>query len=800
MNHTLTLSPYGEKIFLDRYSRKDPASSIPIGSRVLYTDPDTRQKEAGLTVLVDGNQVHVQADNGNQLVFRREELDHPLEDVGQTLERVAQAAAGKDEQLLERFRAILHNKRFIPAGRILESLGSGRSTTGVNCFVLPCPHDSREGIFTSLRQMAELMCKGGGVGINYSSLRPANAYVAGVNGRSSGAVSWMEMFSHVTNLIIQGGSRRGAQMAMMAVWHPDVREFINLKRDNARATGCNMSVIVSDEFMAAVDAGEDWVLKFPDTSHADYNQEWDGDLGAWEAKGLPVVAWSRLPAKDLWDSICSSAHACAEPGIWFQDQANSARPSGGRLIATNPCGEQGLPAYSVCNLGHIYLPAFLVGNAWDALGDTYLDVNALDAAVRSGVRFLDRVVDETKYPLSETARQQMLERRVGLGTLGLGEYLIRRGVRYGSGAALKECRTIYRHIAYAAYDESATLATEHGPAPNWNPDQFVSSTFGRRLEKEFPELHERVRRFGLRNVTLLTQAPTGTTGTMLGTSSGIEPYYLLEWKRKSRLGMHVERATPVEEYRAYKPDGDLPSYFVTANDLSAFEHVAMQAAIQEWTDASISKTINLPREATVQDVEDAYRTLYTLGCKGGTVYRDGSRDVQVLAAVDEPKPEKKTFKAAAVPSVRPSMTSSRQTPGGKVHVHLTVDHDGQPLEVFCDSGRSGSETHALMEAMGRLASLVLRVDDSMSPSARLEAVVSQLRGIGGSNSVGLGPNRVLSIADGVALALWDAWSAVVPQPSAPVALGLDLCPQCQNTTLQKASGCENCLNCDYSRC
>lgn len=1046
--NSLTLSALGEKIFLDRYSKKDPIGKIPAGARVLFTHPHTRQKEVGKATKVsdNGRFLWVQDSDGEVHPMRREEVDFPQETVTQALDRVATAAAGGRVDLEDRFAHILHNRQFIPAGRILESLGSGQTTTGVNCFVLPCPQDSRSGILHTLSQMTELMCKGGGVGINYSSLRPANAYVAGVNGRSSGAVSWMELFSFMTNLIIQGGSRRGAQMAMMAIWHPDVQQFIDLKRDNSRATGCNMSVVVSDEFMLAVRDDKEWVLRFPDTSSPDYNSLWDGDLEAWEARGLPTTVWSVVQARDLWDSICSSAHACAEPGVWFQDVANKARPSGNKMVATNPCvtgdtliatvergpvtfeelarsgadvkvwswdpdtkqacvrwmrrphktremaellevefdsglklrltpdhslytfrgkkvkardlkigksvrayavsrhkdgqlrahngdsgnryahhlvweevngpipegyvihhknenpednrvenlelvtpiehnrlhyparhangfqghknfpevlqkardrelgvgnhkvvairqaepadvyngmvegthtyvicdpeyrgasgvgvfsgivsancGEQGLPGFSVCNLGHLYLPAFLQGDAWTIDG-SILNTEALCSATRAGVRFLDRVVDVTKYPIPEAAQQQAFERRVGLGTLGLGEYLIRRGVRYGSEEAIAECEALYKMIAFSAYDESATMAQEFGPAVGWDPDQFVRSTFGRRLEKHFPELHEKVRRSGLRNVTLLTQAPTGTTGTMLGTSTGIEPYYLFEQVRKSRLGEHVERARIVEDYRSVHPGGDLPDYFVTTAQLKPIEHVRMQAAIQAWTDASISKTINMPRETTVDQVREVYWELWSSGCKGGTIYRDGSRDVQVLRAPDpvvEAAPQAPQPKQ--IPSVRPSMTASRTTPGGRVHVHLTVDKDsGDPLELFCDSGRSGSETHALMEAMGRLASLVLRVNDSMTPRQRLEEIAQQLRGIGGSNSVGMGPNRVLSIADGVALALWDAWQGLSgSHDKAPSPEGLDLCPSCQNTTLQKASGCEDCSSCGYSRC
>jgi ribonucleotide reductase alpha subunit len=1042
----VVLSPLGEKIFLDRYSRKNPLEDLMEGNMVLYRDQTTGQKEIGSIVGMDTQGLRVRPRDlaayqlSGDLSLRRDELDHPVESVAQTFQRVARGVAGADADLFAQFDSIL-GKHFIPAGRILESVGTGVNTTGMNCFVLPSPKDSREGIFSTLQQMAELMCKGGGVGINYSSLRPENSYVAGVNGRSSGAVSWLELFSYVTNLIIQGGSRRGAQMAMMADWHPDILKFVNLKRQDNRATGCNMSVVVSDKFMAAVEAGSSWDLRFPDTSHSKYNELWDGDLSGWENKGLPVVVWATIQASELWDTIVSSAHACAEPGLWFIDRANLDRPGGSKMVATNPCvtgdtmiatvergpvsfetlaqegkdvkiwswdpehkqacvrwmrrphktreqaelleitfdsglklrvtpdhslytfrgkkvkardltvgksvrayavsrhrdgqlrahngdsgtryahqlvweatngpiptgyvlhhknenpednrlenlelltpeehnrthyaarrangfqghknfpevlqkarerelgvgnhkvvaicqvgpadvyngmvegthtyvicdpeyrgasgdgvfsgivsancGEQGLPPFGVCNLGHLIMPSFVDRDFWG--GGGLFNKTALVGAVRVAVEFLDRIVDVTHYPVPATKTRQMLERRIGLGTVGLGEALIRMGLRYGGKEAVELCDSVYSVIAEAAYSKSADLAQQLGPAPSWCQDTFAASGFGGRIRKRFPVLFEKVMDLGLRNVCLLTQAPTGTVGTMLGTSTGIEPYYLLEWQRNSRLGSHTERAKVLDDYIRDTGETTLPEYFVTAMDLDPQEHVAVQAAIQTWTDASISKTINCPKEWTVEQVGAVYKSLYTSGCKGGTVYRDGCRSEQVLEAVT-PAAEKPKRKRRKYPTARPSVTASRETPGGTVHVHLTRDpDDSAPLEIFCDAGRSGSEVRALMEAMGRVMTLVLRVTDE-TPEERLAIMIGQLRGIGGSNSVGMGPNRVLSMPDGVAAALVDAsaWSGDVAK--IPEKMGLDVCPSCAGITLQRASGCENCASCGFSRC
>lgn len=798
----VSLSPLGEKIFLDRYSLKNPVQSVPLGAVALYVDPETGQKEVGRVIGTTANEVTLENQQGSAVVFRREEIDHPQETVEQALLRVAKAAAEEDTVLFEAYQQALLQGRFIPAGRILESLGSGQETTACNCFVLPCPKDSRAGILHTLHEVTELMCRGGGVGVNFSSLRPAHSYVAGVNGRSSGSVSWLELFSFMTHLIIQGGSRRGAQMAMLGIWHPDIETFINLKRDNQKATGCNLSVIVSDEFMATVEADGLWSLQFPDTKSEAYDREWDGDLSSWVAKGYPVNVWKVVSARELWRSIMEAAHASAEPGVWFQDTANRARISGKKLIATNPCAEEGLPPYGVCNLGHLNLSAFVRGVAWDSESHApHFDFDALLWTTRAAVRFLDRVVDVSKYPLQETAHQQVLDRRIGLGTLGLGEALIRLGIQYGSPEALEFCEKVYSTIACTALDESCELAIENTPAPAWDPDQFARSTFGSRIKACDPALFDKITRNGLRNVCLTTQAPTGTVGTMLNTSTGIEPYYLLEWDRRGRLGLHRERARVVEEYRQQHPDGPLPDYFLTSSELTPRAHVDMQAVIQRWTTSSISKTVNLPREATVEDVQAVYEQLYVQGCKGGTVYRDGSRDVQVLEAPKEkaaPAPEKP--KRRKIPQVRSSVTASRKTPSGKVHIHLTLDDQLNPLEVFCDSGRSGSEVRALMEAVGRLASLVLRVGDETGPKERLTRIYEQLSGLGGTNSIGMGPNRVSSLVDGVAKAIWDAWESLVPSAEKPVMLGLDICPDCHNSTLQNASGCSSCEACGYSRC
>jgi hypothetical protein len=342
------------------------------------------------------------------------------------------------------------------------------------CFVVPSPKDSRRGIIETLSNMMEIMSRGGGVGINVSSLRPKHAYVKGVNGRSSGAVSWGGLYSFVTGLIEQGGSRRGALMLILNDWHPDLLEFINAKREAGKITNANISVGVSDAFMKAVEQDADWQLLFPDTSDPDYDESWDGDLAAWQARGKPVVVHKTVKAREIWNTIIESAWASAEPGVYFRERANQMSNSWyypeGQLVCTNPCGEQPLPAWGICNLGAIHLAKFVTPERevlWEDLG----------RAVRYGIRFLDNVIDATPYFFEENEHQQTAERRVGLGTMGLGEMLIRLGIRYGSPESERFIDQLYEFIAAEAYLASAAYAAEKGAFPRFEAEKLLQSGY-----------------------------------------------------------------------------------------------------------------------------------------------------------------------------------------------------------------------------------------------------------------------------------------------------------------------------------
>ena len=793
----------GEKILLDRYALKDTEKrSLAAGDLVVACiDTRTGQREVGTARVVRDDSVDVELRGGDTVELPLAHVDKPIEtNARQVQERVARGIAAVEEPQVrqhweERFRWLLDSWRFVPGGRILSAAGTDQELTFYNCYVIPSPHDSRRGIVDTLATMMEIMARGGGVGINISSLRPRHSYVRGVNGRSSGAVSWGALYSFVTGLIEQGGSRRGALMLMCDVWHPDLLEFIGAKREMGRITNANISVAISDDFMAAVRADGTWDLAFPDTDDADYERSWDGDLAAWRARGKGVTVHRRMRAREIWTAIVESAWASAEPGVWFKERANRMSNSGyyAPLVCTNPCGEQPLPGWSVCNLGALNLARFVDGGelAWEELG----------TAVRTAVRFLDNVVDATPYFSPENRAQQLAERRVGLGTMGLAEALISLGVRYGSTESVALLDRLYGFIAREAYLASAQLAAQKGTFPRYHAEHYLDSGFMRQMP---PAVRDAVRVNGARNVTILTQAPTGTTGTMVGTSTGIEPFYSWSYTRTGRLGSHQEQVAVVERWRRLHPGQPLPDFFVTAMELTPEEHVRVQAAIQRWVDSSISKTCNVPADYTVADTRRLYELMYELGCKGGTIYRDGSRDQQVLSVNGSDQVGSATAAAAPAeqPKVRPlpprrqGVTVSKPTPVGTAHITMNDDESGSPLEVFVEVGRGGSDLKVMAEAVGRLMSLVLRMVSALSPVERIGHIVGQLKGIGGSRSHGFGAARVRSLPDAVAQALERNYLA-----SDSVAKELtDLCPSCGEATLVHQEGCARCRNCDYSQC
>lgn len=627
----------------------------------------------------------------------------------------------KKAEWFQKFYQELVNLNFIPAGRVLYGAGAGTEVTFFNCYVMPFVQDSREGISEHRKQVMEIMSRGGGVGTNGSTLRPRNTLARGVNGKSSGSVSWLDDIAKLTHLVEQGGSRRGAQMIMLADWHPDIIEFIISKMQNPRIlrfllettkdetikkyakeklkfspltesersmyqgianyktipghggfsekniadaeeklatggnfsvhnseflTGANISICLTKEFMTAVENDTAYELRFPDVESYDaeemkvYNEEWHkvGDVREWEKQDHKVRVYRKIQAKELWNLINICATYSAEPGIFFIDNANdmtNAKAYGQQVVATNPCGEQPLAPYSVCNLAAVNLAEMA-----DKETKT-VNFEKLRQTVAVGVRMQDNVIDATPYFLEDNKNQALGERRVGLGVMGLHDLLIYCETEYGSEEGNVLIDKVFETIATTAYETSVELAKEKGSFPflvgttdeetNRLRQAFTQTGF---MQKMPERVREAILETGIRNSHLLTVAPTGSTGTMVGVSTGLEPYFSFSYFRSGRLGKFIEvKADIVQDYLDRHPEADpdqLPSWFVSAMELSPEAHADVQCVIQRWIDSSISKTVNAPKGYSVEQVEKVYERLYRGGAKGGTVYVDGSRDSQVL--------------------------------------------------------------------------------------------------------------------------------------------------------------------------
>jgi ribonucleoside-diphosphate reductase alpha chain len=571
-------------------------------------------------------------------------------DIDQAWQRVAGAIADTPEENAS-FYALLKDFKFVPGGRILSGAGAESEKTFYNCYVIPVEaahptdhypndypgNDSREAIFDTIKTMVDIMSRGGGVGINWSVLRPSGSYLTRISGSSSGPVGWMDVASKAVGEVIQGGSRRGAAMFMMDDWHPDVMKFIDAKRDNTKITNANISVSVSDRFMEAVENDEEWNLVFPDTTHPAYNKEWDGDLARWQAEGRPVRTYLTVKAVDLWTSLAEAAWSSGEPGVVFIERYNKLSTANGaeRIISVNPCGEQGLGAYSVCNLGAMNLDAYVRTYPQTNEGQA-VDFNwfSFRNDVATAINFLDNVIDKNYYFLPQTKNQQRKLRRIGLSVMGLADALVRLGIRYGSEESVKFTEDVFRTMKDAAIEESSRLGYIKGKASAWEDSMWDRPYLREYLDRKgssrlYHHHGSGESKQGLRNLFLLTQAPTGTTSLLAGVNSGIEPYFNLRTWREDRTGGRYVYAKAVESLGLDEAVA-WPDYVVTSQQVPIEEHIAVQSAVQKWVDSSVSKTINAPREQTVEETKKAFTMAYKAGLKGIAYYRDGSRDVQVL--------------------------------------------------------------------------------------------------------------------------------------------------------------------------
>ncbi len=805
----------------------------------------------------------------------KDDQGEPVEEPQDLFWRVARTIAAADEAygataddvkaLAGAFYDLMASRVWMPNSPTLMNAGRPLGQLSA-CFVLPVEDslsNQQSGIYDTLRHMALVHQSGGGTGFSFSRLRPKNDVVRSTMGVASGPVSFMSLYDASTEVVKQGGTRRGANMGILRVDHPDILEFISCKDDITKVTNFNISVAVTDAFMRAVEAGRPYDLVHPRTGE--------------------VVG--QLDAREVFRTIVHGAWKTGEPGVFFIDQANRYNPVPrlGSYEATNPCGEQPLLAYDVCNLGSINVGAFVKDGA--------VDWEGLRRAVRLCTHFLDNVIDVNRYPLPEITDLARRIRRIGLGVMGWADFLIGLGIPYNSEEAIDWARRLMRFVDEEAKVESERLAEQRGVFPEWGmsiwgPDATCArDANGDRVRPE--------RR--LRNCNLTTVAPTGTISIIASCSSGIEPLFAVAFMRNQagvlmpdvneqfvtiarREGWYGDELINriAEEGHIHFPE--VPErwqqVFVTAHDVSPEWHIRMQAAFQEHTDSAISKTCNFPHEATEDYVRDIYELAFRLGCKGVTVYRDGSRDLQVLSTGKTAKkvqeqtgavPAERTGRDSQVTELkstiaelemelqitrkrlhevesenlqrrakrsRPELlrgtTRRLETPLGTLYVTITEDDRGQPFEMFMSLGKAGGALMADVEAIGRLISLALR------SGVPIKEIHRQLRMISSDRAVGLGPHKVLSVPDAVGIAI-ERWmqdkqgvqqdlletgtpaeprATPVAPPPAPAA-GPDgmlyeferlnaeqhagACPDC-GSQLEFAEGCMKCHVCGFSEC
>lgn len=673
-----------------------------------------------------------------------------------------------------KFFDLLTSLKFLPNSPTLMNAGRPLGQLAA-CFVLPV-EDSMEAIFDSLKNAALIHKSGGGTGFSFSRLRAKNSMVGSTGGVASGPVSFMKIFNTATEQVKQGGTRRGANMGILRVDHPDILEFITCKKNNDTLNNFNISVAVTDAFMQAV------------TENADY------DLVDPVSKKVAGT----LNAAEVYELLINNAWQNGDPGIIFLDKINADNPTPalGEIESTNPCGEQPLLPMEACNLGSINLALF-VKETGDKLE---IDYDDLEKVVHSAMHFLDNTIDMSIFPLPEIKKMVQGNRKVGLGVMGFADMLYKMKIGYNTEQALELARQVMSFIQRTAIEASVELAKQRGNFKNYNKSIFKDSGLPRR------------------NATCTTIAPTGTLSILGNCSSGIEPLFALSFVRNvmdndkllevnpyfevaarangfysDELMEEISAKGSVHEIEAVPPA--LRKIYVTAHDISPEWHMRMQAAFQEFTDNAVSKTVNMPAEATVEDVREVYDLAYKLGCKGITIYRDGSKEEQVLSFGKHVAADNNGIDNAAVrqrPDILTGFTAKMRTGMGELYVTIN-EIDGRPFEVFATIGKSGRSTTAKTEAIGRLISLAFRSGISV------DKVVRQLKGIGGEHPVFQNGGLVLSIPDGIARILEKQYLAKEIKPSAANSLLGETCPEC-GQTISFEEGCMMCHFCGFNKC
>jgi len=748
-------------------------------------------------------------------------IDQTIED---TWMRVASALAGAEKTQdqatwTQRFYEALSDYRFLPAGRILSGAGTKRRVTLFNCFVMGTISDDMAGIFEHLKQAALTMQQGGGIGYDFSTLRPQGAVVKGVGADASGPLSFMDVWDAMCRTIMSAGSRRGAMMATMACDHPDIEAFIAAKHDARRLRMFNLSVLVTDAFMAAVKAGEDWDLSF------------DGKV------------YKTLGARDLWESIMAATFEYAEPGVIFIDRINERNNLSycEKINATNPCGEQPLPPYGACLLGSINL-ARLVEKPFEAGAD--IDAAGLDQLVKVAARMMDNVIDLSNFPLEQQKAEALAKRRIGLGVTGLADALIFCGHTYGSGQAAALSKSWMAQIKRSAYKASIELAREKGGFPLFDADAYLESGLVRDLDDE---IRSDIKKYGIRNALLTSIAPTGTISLLAqNVSSGIEPVFSFSYKRSVLLPDGSKSETRVVDYaygifrEKFGDDAALPDCFVTAQTLSPQDHLVMQAAVQEHVDSSISKTINCPKTISFDAFKDIYQLAYDLDLKGCTTYRPNDITGAVLSvdetakaagnddhgqtslALEAPAPPLSTDDSGIVymkqplerDSVLPGYTYKVRWPESDHAIYITLNDIIQndrrrPFEIFINS--KNMEHYAWTVALTRMISAVFRRGGDVSFVVEELKAVFDPRGGQWMNGKYV-PSLLAAIGGVIERHMIDIGFIKVREKGADPALSeenpseisrlneMKFCPKCDMPSLVFQEGCHSCLSCGYSKC
>src|SRR5437879_8920338 len=696
------------------------------------------------------------------------------------------------------FYEVMVDGDFLPNSPTLMNAGKGNGLQYSACYVLPVG-DSMEEIFDSVKAAAIIHKSGGGTGFAFSRLRPKDDIVASTGGRASGPVSFLRVFNGATEAVKQGGTRRGANMGILRVDHPDILEFIDCKLDGG-ITNFNISVAATDRFMDALASGGEYDLINPHSG----------------------AVTGRLSAKEVFDRIVRAAWRTGDPGMVFIDRINASpanpTPCIGVVERTNRWGEQPLLPSEACNLGSLNVSKFARRSDQ---GEWSVDWDEMERVVRLAVRFLDDVIEMNPYPLPEIDATVKANRRIGLGIMGWADLLFTLGIAYDSQEATDLGDRLMTFVKEKSHDQSTKLAEERGPFANWDRSIYRGDR-------------------PMRNSTVTTIAPTGTISMIAGCSSGVEPIFALAFEHRVKQPEGERVLTFVNETfeRIAKEQGfysdalmqeiakrgslhgirGLPEHssrvFKTSHEIGFEWHVRHQAAFQRSTDNGISKTINLPNNATEEDVARAYRLAWELGCLGITVFRDGCKGEQVLNIGVSAKKDKRasagltTGQAIIKPRPRSlkGSTYRTQTPIGTAWITITENDEHEPFEVFVQVGKGGSDTMAVAESLGRLISLILRLPSPLSAQRRLEEGISQLSRIGGGQPTGFGPDKILSLPDALSRTLAEHIGDLKPSPEAPPTADTrrkqigDLCKECGQATFVYEEGCKKCLSCGFNEC